>query len=78
MAARFVTVPQVAAALGMSVPTIHRAIRHGEIPALRVGRTVRVSRRWLEQKLADFDESFADPPLRTPSDAIPTASEGNF
>jgi len=40
---------EVAALLGISRSTVFRLIESGEIPAVRVGRSVRVPRRWVEQ-----------------------------
>jgi excisionase family DNA binding protein len=37
-----VSVPQAAAAYGVSVPTIRRWVKRGRIPSVKVGNTVRV------------------------------------
>ena len=49
-----VTVAQVAAELGVSRMTVYRLADRGELPALRVGRSVRFTR-------ADVDAFLIDP-----------------
>ena len=46
---RFLTVPEVAMELRLSERTVKRLISRGSLPALRVGRSVRIER-------ARFDE----------------------
>lgn len=41
---------QVAAMLGLSRSEVYRLIDRGSIPCVRFGRSVRVPRRWVEQK----------------------------
>lgn len=47
------TVPQAAAALGISRNLAYEAARDGRIPAIRIGRRLLVSRRALEKLLED-------------------------
>jgi excisionase family DNA binding protein len=42
------SVPQVAAALRISESACYARVRRGEIPAVRIGRTVHIPRNWLE------------------------------
>lgn len=41
---------EVAAMLGLSRSEVYRLIDRGEIPSSRFGRSVRVPRRWVEQR----------------------------
>lgn len=50
------TVEQVAAKLQMSKWSAYEAIRQGQIPAIRVGRLIRVPRRSFEQWLETAQE----------------------
>lgn len=43
------TIRETAAELGISVRTVRRSIDRGDIPAIRLGRTIRVPARALEQ-----------------------------
>lgn len=43
--AALLTVPEVAAELRLSVKTIQRHIRNGLLPAVRIGRAVRITRQ---------------------------------
>src|SRR5450755_4695366 len=51
----FLTVAEVAAILKLNQQTIRSWIDQGSLPALRVGRRVRVLRRDLDQLLADAE-----------------------
>ncbi|MCL6562168.1 MAG: helix-turn-helix domain-containing protein [Firmicutes bacterium] len=42
------TVKEVSAITRLSLPTIYRAIEKGEIPALKIGRSRRIPRWWVE------------------------------
>jgi excisionase family DNA binding protein len=44
-----VKVPEAAAALTFSLPSMYRAIDRGEIPAIRVGHAIRLPLRWFRQ-----------------------------
>jgi excisionase family DNA binding protein len=50
--ARYVTVSEVAAALRVSNMTVYRLINAGELPAVRIGRCVRVAAEDLDQYLS--------------------------
>ena len=41
---------QVAVLLGLSRSEVYRLIERGDIPAVRFGRSVRVPRKWVEQR----------------------------
>lgn len=43
------TVEEAARACGYSRSFLYEAMNRGEIPVIRLGRTVRISRAWLEQ-----------------------------
>ena len=43
------TVDEVAAALRIGRRQAYSAVQRGEIPSLRIGRTIRVPRAWLDQ-----------------------------
>ena len=47
---RYLSVSQVASEMNISKMTIYRLVDAGDIPALRVGRSVRI----LEQDLAEY------------------------
>lgn len=47
------SVPEAAAALGIGRPAVWDLIRRGDIPALRIGRRVVISRHALEQWVTD-------------------------
>jgi excisionase family DNA binding protein len=53
----FLTVAEVAATLKLNQQTIRNWIDAGSLPALRVGRRVRVLRRDLDQLLAEAEAS---------------------
>lgn len=46
------TVDEVAAALRIGRRQCYEAVRNGEIPALRIGRSIRIPRAWLDRTLA--------------------------
>lgn len=45
---RTVTIPEAAAALGVAPKTLYRAVGRGEVPAIRVGRRLLISREILD------------------------------
>ncbi|MFM1916715.1 MAG: hypothetical protein RJB01_230 [Actinomycetota bacterium] len=47
---RFLTVAEVAAVMRVSKMTVYRLVHNGELPAVRVGRSFRVS----EKAVADY------------------------
>lgn len=49
----YMSVPEVAKYLGISPQTIYRLIRNNELPALKIGRTVRVCLQDIEQRKGD-------------------------
>lgn len=54
------TVNEVAAALRMSRAAVHRMVHSGALPGTRIGRSVRVTRRVVEELLRSADMS--EPP----------------
>jgi excisionase family DNA binding protein len=58
------TIPQAAQLLGISVSKAYEAARSGQLPTLRVGSRVLISRRRLEElvdgRMAARDHAFAD------------------
>jgi len=52
---RLLTLPQVAARLGVCVATVRRLIDRGELPAKRVGRQYRVPLRSFTQWWEELD-----------------------
>ena len=48
---QFLTVAEVAARMRVSKMTVYRLVHGGELPAARVGRSFRVSRRAVENHL---------------------------
>jgi excisionase family DNA binding protein len=48
-------IPEVAGRLGLGRSTVYELIQSGELPVVRIGRSVRVSseslRRWVEQRV---------------------------
>jgi excisionase family DNA binding protein len=50
---QFLTVAEVAARMRVSKMTVYRLVHGGELPAARVGRSVRVPRRAVESHLRD-------------------------
>jgi len=48
-----ITVPEAGKALGLTRHGAYEAAKRGEIPTLRFGRLLRVSRRWLEGVLCN-------------------------
>lgn len=55
--------PQVAQMLGVSVPRAYAVMAAGQIPVVRIGRSVRVSRkhleRWIEEQSAQSTRTTA-------------------
>lgn len=43
---------EVATLLAISRSEVYRLIERGDIPSVRIGRSVRVPRRWVEQQAA--------------------------
>jgi len=54
---RFLTVAEVAALMRVSKMTVYRLVHHGELPAVRVGRSFRVPEQAVQDYLRD---SFVD------------------
>ncbi|MDA8076217.1 MAG: helix-turn-helix domain-containing protein [Actinomycetota bacterium] len=50
---RFMTVGEVASVLRVSSMTVYRLINAGELPAVRIGRSLRVRSEDLDRYLAD-------------------------
>lgn len=50
---RFMTVGEVAAVLRVSTMTVYRLINAGQLPAVRIGRSFRVSEEELDRYLAE-------------------------
>ena len=51
--ARFMTVGEVAAVLRVSTMTVYRLINSGDLPAVRVGRSLRLRSEDLDRYLAE-------------------------
>ena len=49
----YLKVPEVAKVLRIARSRAYELVAHGQIPAVRIGRSVRVPRRELDQWLAD-------------------------
>ena len=49
----FLTVAEVAAAMRVSKMTVYRLVHHGELPAVRVGRSFRVPEKAVHDYLRD-------------------------
>ena len=58
---QFLTVHEIAAALRVSRATVYRLISSGALTATHVGRSVRVTRRAVEEFLHPHDRRAADP-----------------
>ncbi len=56
---RFMTVREVASALQVSRATVYRLIHSGGLPGMWVGRSVRVSRRVVQEFLRQADPGAA-------------------
>ncbi len=52
-ASRFMTVGEVASVLRVSSMTVYRLINSGELPAVRIGRSLRLRSEDLDRYLAD-------------------------
>lgn len=52
------TVEDVAEMLGMSRAHIFNLINRGALPSVRMGRTLRIPRAWIEQHIADTVRSW--------------------
>jgi excisionase family DNA binding protein len=50
-AARPLRVPDAARLLGVSWTTLYQLVAKGEIPALRLGKSIRIARQELEQRV---------------------------
>lgn len=55
------TLEEVAARVGVDVPVIRRRIATGDIPAVRIGRTLRVERTALERTIAVIAANYGPP-----------------
>lgn len=55
-----VSVTQAAAELGVSKMSVYRRIHEGDLPAIRVGRSLRVYRNDLEKYIADAFKAVED------------------
>ena len=47
------TIAETAAVLGISASTIERAVRRGELTAIRIGKRIQIPRHIVERLLAD-------------------------
>ena len=68
----FLTVAEVAGILKLNQQTVRNWIDQGSLPALRVGRRVRIRRSDFERILAD---GYTGPPAAAVQDAGPTAED---
>jgi len=59
----YLTVKEAAQILKMSQSAIYRAIYRGEIPAVKVGKSVRIPARALEESLKPFQPLQLDMPV---------------
>jgi len=54
-------VPEAAESLGISRSALYAAIRRGELPVIRIGRTTRVPavwlKRWVEDQVAAWEQA---------------------
>lgn len=55
------TLEEAAARVGVDVPVIRRRIATGDIPAVRIGRTLRVERTALERTIAIIATKYGPP-----------------
>ena len=53
MPRRIMKVAEVAEYLHLSLPTVHRLVRHGQIPAFRIGKGYRFDRNAIEKLITD-------------------------
>lgn len=51
-----VSIPDAARLLGIGRSTAYAAVKSGELPAIRVGRRVRIPSRWIREALGVDDE----------------------
>ncbi|WP_327139027.1 helix-turn-helix domain-containing protein [Nocardia sp. NBC_01327] len=56
-----VSIPDAARLLGIGRSTVYAAAKSGELPAIRVGRRVRIPSRWIRQALRVDDEPNISP-----------------
>ena len=59
-AAELLTVAQAAALCNLSRSHVYHLVQRGEWPAVRIGRTLRVPRRWLELWIARQIETWEE------------------
>ena len=59
-AAELLTVAQAAALCNLSKGVVYRLVQTGQWPALRIGRTLRIPRRWIEMWIAQHIEAWQD------------------
>lgn len=72
-APKTMSVREAAAELGLGVAAIYSAVRDGTIPAIRVGRRIRVPRQVVERLLA---EGTPDGRARDPGQTVRTFHRG--
>lgn len=64
------TVEQVAEMMQVTQPTVYRWVREGQLPATRIGRTLRFSRGDVESMVSgDGDGQEVTRPLEAPSES---------
>jgi excisionase family DNA binding protein len=51
-----VSVDRAAVILGVNYHTIWSGVKSGEIPAIRFGRAIRISKKWIEKKLMEGEQ----------------------
>jgi len=59
-AAELLTVAQAAALCNLSRSHVYQLVQRGEWPAIRIGRTLRIPRRWLDLWIARHVEAWED------------------
>ena len=59
--ARFLSVAQAAALVGLCERTVRRLVASGEIPSIRVGGSIRIPVRWRDKLLAACEGVKDDP-----------------
>ncbi len=60
MSLRVLTIPEVAEALRVSVPTVRRLIKSGDLPARQVGRQWRIAESALDDWLRERPKGDGD------------------
>ena len=56
---RFLTVNEIAETLGMSTHRVYEVLRHGLMPAVRIGRQVRVEEQAFKEWVASGGQTYA-------------------